>query len=358
MRGLAIAGVMLSHFLWRNEWQQQAWWKLMQGGWLGVDLFFVLSGFLITGILLGSRDKERYWSNFYKRRILRIFPLYYAAVVFVWLTVVLVERDPGRLHGYDSFAWFFFMAPNIAMALKSNWLYHSHVFNLNHLWSVAVEEQFYLIWPLIVRFLPVRYLVLVCLAIIAASPALRQWTDATFGQNWSVASYVLPYCRFDGLAAGAFLAIYRREGWERYFPFDRWVARLLAIGMGIWLINMLVYGDNAYRGTAAALLFGALVYLALNPQPGAWTRRFFENRFLCHLGTYSYGLYVFHQMFEYVWMNGFGHYLQGIASPGVGQVVYIVLAFGGTYGLARLSWYFLEEPFLRLKDRWAPKNSP
>ena len=127
---------------------------LAQAGWLGVDMFFVLSGFLITGILLDTRLNKNYWSSFYKRRVLRILPLYYFVVTVTWLTVIFIEKTPERLHGYDSFAWFFTFTPNIAISLKTMalgqnaWHSHSNVFNLNHLWSLAVEEQFYLVWPL------------------------------------------------------------------------------------------------------------------------------------------------------------------------------------------------------------------
>ncbi|HAD14895.1 MAG TPA: hypothetical protein DCF33_20900, partial [Saprospirales bacterium] len=115
VRGIAILTVLLSHFLTREYFSNERTFYIVQNGWMGVDLFFVLSGFLITGILLDSREKPNYWQKFYKNRALRILPLYYFVVLVTWLTILYVEKAPERLQGYDSFVWFFTFTPNIAM---------------------------------------------------------------------------------------------------------------------------------------------------------------------------------------------------------------------------------------------------
>lgn len=355
LRGLAIAMVMVSHFIFRELFSDEATYRTVQGGWLGVDMFFVLSGFLITGILSDSRHKATgYWSTFYRRRVLRIFPLYYFVVLLVWLTVLFWEHAPDRLQGYDSFGWFFAFAPNIAMALKGDWLYHSHVFSLNHLWSVAVEEQFYILWPLIVRLLPPRVLLLLCALLVHFSTDIRHATDMAFSSNgsWTLASYMLPYCRMDGLAAGSFLAVFFRLGWQQFVPFDRWVVRGLLIWMGLRMLDSVAYGSTQYLGTLSALTFASLLYLSLNPNPGGFVRRMCEAPFLRHLGQYSYGLYIFHEMFKYAWLHGFGdRLLESGWHPALIQTSYAVLAFGGSYVAARLSWRLIEGPFLKLKRR-------
>jgi peptidoglycan/LPS O-acetylase OafA/YrhL len=355
-RGLAIAVVLLSHFLWkRPEWQYTPWWKLLQSGWLGVDLFFVLSGFLITGILLRSRGKPRYFSTFYRRRVLRIFPLYYAAVLGTWLWVVFVEGTPDWHRGYDHFAWLFLFVPDLAIALKNSWLYHSDLFNLNHLWSVAVEEQFYLVWPFLIRWLPGRWLVGLCAALLLAGPYLREFTDWITGTHYDLTTYAMPYCRLDGLATGSLLAACRHFHWGLPAPFqryDRWLARALVLVFGARLAWMMAFEGSHYRGSVSAICFTALLYLALSPDPRAFTRRFFEQRWLQHLGMYSYALYVFHEMFENVWEQWFGPAVLEASLGTLGaQLVYIVLAFIGSYVAARLSWVIIERPFLRLKDR-------
>jgi len=173
--------------------------------------------------------------------------------------------------------------------------------------------------------------------------------------TWSMASYVLPYCRMDALAAGAFLAVFFRLDWRRYIPFDRWIARAIFFWMGWDVAQSLIHNGDQNRGTLSAVFFGAFVYLALNRDPKGIVRRLCEQPFLMHLGVYSYGLYVFHQMFRFTWMALFGDWLLASGWPPLlAQTAYILLAFGGTYLLARLSWVLLEKPFLKLKDIWAP----
>ena len=350
IRGLAILLVMISHFLIPELFRDNTHYRILQLGWLGVDLFFVLSGFLITGILSDTSEKAGYWKGFIRRRVLRIFPLYYFSVLVVWLTVMFAEKAPDRLQGYDSFVWFFGFAPNIAMALKDNWLYHSHVFSLNHLWSVAIEEQFYLLWPLIVYWLPRRALLIFCFTLVAFSTSIRLATDDYVGHEWSLAAYMLPWCRMDGLATGGFLAVLFRLGWQRYIPFSNWLMRIAVICAAILLVRQAMYGSEQTIATISAVGFGALLYLALNQHPQAFVRRVCEHAFLRHLGKYSYGLYVFHEMFKYAWMKGFGAWLLQSGWPAwLAQIVFIGLAGLGSYVLARVSWKWVEEPFLRWK---------
>lgn len=279
-------------------------------------------------------------------------PLYYFVVLATWLTILFIEHAPERLRGFDSFAWFFTFTPNIAMGLKNDYLYHSHIFNLNHLWSLAIEEQFYLFWPLIVRYLPMRTLAILCLVLISMGTGLRHLTDHIIGTELSISSYTLPFCRMDGLAAGSFLATAFRLGWLQRIPYKAWVARILFGWTGVFIIGNFIYGTNQNLYTLSALFFSALLFLSLNPNPRGFTRRLCENRFLQHMGKYSYGLYVFHHMFEYEWRNWFGTYLMtSRLHPVIGQFLFIMLAFAGTYILARLSWWIIEQPFLRLKKR-------
>lgn len=356
VRGLAVLLVLLSHFFLVEFWTNERAYVLAQAGWLGVDLFFVLSGFLITGILLDSRHNKHYWSSFYKRRVLRILPLYFFVVTVTWLTILFIEKTPDRLQGYDSFAWFFTFTPNIAMALKGNWLSHSNVFNLNHLWSLAVEEQFYIFWPFLVRFLPVRWLAGLCFCIVFFSTPLRHWVAGEQGVN-SVASYVLPFTRMDGLAAGSFLAVFFRLDLHHFIPFDKWIVRIVLCWTGWEIAQIFLHGTELRLYNLSALFFASILYLSLNTDRNALIRWVCENTFLRHLGTYSYGLYVFHQMFIFEWENWFAKPLLHSGLPlALSQTIYVLLAFSGTYLLARLSWVLIERPFLKLKDVWARRG--
>lgn len=349
IRGLAILMVMISHFIF-HTWEKTGWYRVLQAGWLGVDLFFVLSGFLITGILLDTRQRSDYFSRFYKRRVLRIFPLYFFAIALVWLCVVFIEGAGDRLHGYDSWWWYVFFASNVAMALKNDWTFHSKILDANHLWSIAVEEQFYLVWPFVVRWMPKIGLLILCAGLVHFSTTIRHLTDDHFGQAWSLASYMLTFCRLDGLAAGAFLAIFFKLAWEKRVPHLDWAVRALLVWMAIRLFSALWHGATHYQGTMAAFIFGSVLFLSFNPSPRAIIRQAMEMDWLRHLGKYSYALYVFHHLPRAIWEQ---HIVEPLLANGinpfVAQFIYFGLAFGMTYGLARLSWRFIEEPFLRLK---------
>lgn len=349
VRGMAALMVLFCHFWFWDVWKGYWWYEVVHSGWLGVDLFFVLSGFLITGILLDSRDKAGYFKNFYWRRILRIFPLYYFAILLSLFVILVVDRQPSRVfNGYDSLSWYFAFLPNVATALKGGWPWQTNWVGLAHLWSLAVEEQFYLVWPLIVLLLPRRGLAFFCLVLIFAGYYLRVWTDGVFGRQWSEASYVLPYCRMDGLAAGGFLAVAMRLGWLSFSGWQREVVRDLAVSAGMVLFYLLVAGNSHWRGTMVALMFMGLVYLALSPE--SHLHRWFQAPWLRHIGKYSYALYVFHQMFIMVYWKIFREPLEGFGlSLPVVQFIYHILAFAATYGLARLSWHFIEKPFLEMK---------
>ena len=350
VRGLAALMVLFCHFWFWGVWQDRWWYGIAHSGWLGVDLFFVLSGFLITGILLDSKGAPGYFSRFYRRRVLRIFPLYYLAILLCLFSILVIDRAPGRVFGggYDSLAWFITFLPNVAAALKSDWPSQTNWVGLAHLWSVAVEEQFYIVWPLVVLLLPRRGLAALCVVLIVAGYYLRVWTDAQFGEQWSEASYALPYCRMDGLAAGALLAVAQRLGWLTFKGWQHDLARDLTFVAGMTTFYLLGGAKSHWRGTTVALTFMGVVYLA--QCPGSHVHRWGQAAWLRHLGKYSYALYVFHQMFIMVYWKIFREPLEalGLSLPWV-QAIYHVLAFAATYGLARLSWRWVEKPFLDRK---------
>lgn len=322
-------------------------------GWLGVDLFFVLSGFLITGILLHSKGRDNYFREFYKRRILRIFPLYYAVLLFAVFAIVVLDRMPEHLwHGYDSLAWYFAFIPNVALALKGYWVWQTNWAGLNHLWSLAVEEQFYMVWPLIVLIFPRKGLVALCLTILATQEFTRQWTDTVFVSTAQphIASYVLTYCHMDGLAAGSLMAVLINLKWFRWTQAEYVIVRDLTFTAGMVWLYWVVGGIEQWRLPITVAVFFGILYLALSPHGSV--HKVFEWRFLRHIGMYSYGLYVFHQLFRqlYEWYVKAPLMATGMSVDLV-QILYMLICFGLTYAMARLSWRFLEKPMLMLKDK-------
>ena len=169
VRGLAILAV-LAHQLCLDGYPMNSTVKHLllpfEAGWIGVQLFFVLSGFLITGVLLETRHAQNYWSSFFMRRSLRIFPLYYVLLLVTFVVVPrLVDVSAATLAEHGNAAWYWLYA--------SNWMVLGpvkEVETLGHCWSLAVEEQFYLLWPFVVRMFGNRGLARACVAVAVASP--------------------------------------------------------------------------------------------------------------------------------------------------------------------------------------------
>src|SRR4051812_8053988 len=172
LRGLAILMVMILHFGGTTEQGMSGlnlWFSRITGaGWCGVDLFFVLSGFLITGILYDAKGTPGGLRNFYARRVLRIFPLYYATLIVLF--VILPLLAPGPNPGLDKVAlhqgWLWLYLSNFAAVFIGDHTFAAGLVQAGHFWSLAIEEQFYLVWPLIVLTLRRETLINICVAVI------------------------------------------------------------------------------------------------------------------------------------------------------------------------------------------------
>ena len=359
LRGIAILLVMLHHFTYYRptEGTDALIGSVIFFGWTGVDLFFVLSGFLISGILLDTRDSERYFTTFYARRTLRIFPLYY---LVLFLAFVVLPWFPG-LHSVlvgehaSPPQWpYWFYATNFLIADRG-WV-HGWV---DISWSLAIEEQFYLVWPLVIWMCSPRVLAVLCGAILVAEPVARVWAREWMMEPLPI--YVLTWFRLDGLAVGALLALAHRRG---FFPsLDRWaplviilaVAGLIAasfLGGHTWWWNrrMQQHGYSLIAITAGAILVSAVN----RPADSLWPRMLSAG-WLRAFGKYSYCLYLTHApvmraVREYVF-NPEAYEALKIA-PWIGQVLFYGAATAPAFALAWLSWRWFEAPILRLKARF------
>jgi peptidoglycan/LPS O-acetylase OafA/YrhL len=210
LRGLAILIVVLYHCRTVGR-PPRAIASLFEIGWTGVDLFFVLSGFLITGILLDSRSASNYFSSFYARRVLRIFPLYYLALSLVLLGGSLRLLPSGDHAGTP--AWYFIYA--------QNWKFVDVPF-LGHFWSLAVEEQFYFLWPLIVYLFPERRVLQIAIAgSVIAIPLRSVLLSSGINPNYI---YWNTFTRMDALLMGAACACLLKEGWtEQLARHAKWL---------------------------------------------------------------------------------------------------------------------------------------
>lgn len=359
LRGLAILLVMLYHFCLPHKdfhgRKAGALLQLAQGGWMGVDLFFVLSGFLITGILLETRRRPHYFRNFLARRFLRIWPLYYASLLVLLIVMPMVlSKVPAELQGMrDKQAWFWLYGANWLFALEGGFTRTSG----GYLWSLAVEEQFYLLWPFVVYALSERALLRVSLALLAVSLAARI-VLVNLGVSTG-ALYTMTFTHLDGLAVGSSLAVCLRSP-QLAARAMRWLPIAFVVGMfGLIAVRVadrdLFYWSKAmatFGYTFAAILFGALLLWVLNGKRTFGVARFFSTAFMCQAGRYSYALYMLHVPVASVLFplmaRQLEHYKSIIGYDGV-FIACGVGSFAISWLLAVASWHLFEKHVLALK---------
>lgn len=356
VRGIAIAAVMVYHALRELPYTgrlEQAFERVIGAGWIGVDLFFVLSGFLITGILLDAKGGHAFFRSFYVRRALRIFPLYLVVVALVVASPLWRAITTSASTASPSSWWYWTYTVNVLIA-TSGWA--SVIPHTGHLWSLSVEEQFYMIWPAVVFLLRRRTLIRVCIGLTIATAILRVWIVATSGPSAGV--YVLLPTRLDALTIGALLAAVAREGVE-WARMQRLVLPLSA-GAAVTLLATFRLDalDHDGRWTqilafpALGALGAAAVISAAGATSGTWAGWLWNRASLQFLGKYSYGLYAWHPFMialvrERLWPTAT---LPLVASSHVpANVLQAALALGLSVAVAVVSWRIVEQPFLSLK---------
>jgi peptidoglycan/LPS O-acetylase OafA/YrhL len=359
LRGLAILLVMFYHFCLPHPafHGKGAPWVLQvaQSGWMGVDLFFVLSGFLITGILVETRTHQHYFRNFLARRFLRIWPLYYLSlVVLLVLPSFMLTSVPPQVSGMqEKQAWFWLYAANWLFALEGGFTQTSG----GYFWSLAVEEQFYLIWPFVVYVLSDRQLLRVSIALLAMSLLLRV-ALSSFGVSPS-ALYAMTFTHLDGLAMGACLAICVREPHlmarvQRVLP---WAAAAAVAGLiatrvldgdfFFWSRQMATFGY-----TCCAILFGALLVWSLGAQAERPLGRILSTGWMRQMGKYSYALYLVHVPIAGALFPPVTRALEPLQSAlgyDAAFACFVLIAFAASWIAACLSWYLFEKRILALK---------
>ena len=351
LRGVAILSVMLYHFTGGYQGTNpvlRLWGFIADAGWMGVDLFFALSGFLITGILYDAALAEHKVKNFYARRALRIFPLFYAILFgLLLLTPVL------HFHWHSEHLFYFFYLSNVAVLFKPDFQPPSRWINLGHLWSLAVEEQFYLLWPFIVwRIRQRERLLWIIVAVLIAGPLLRCLL-LTEGMD-SVSMSRLLLTRADSLLFGGGVALLTRGP-----SVDRIPAKgIMLISASLLAILLcLAHGPQATSPwistigySSIAALSASFIYLA--QQGSNWVSTLFDQPFLQFFGRYSYGLYLFHGLYFVYLRHMSGVVEQRVHSGLLAQLLMVVLGFGLSIALALLSYHLFEAPILKLKYRF------
>jgi len=334
-------------------------------GWIGVDLFFVLSGFLITGILCESRESPHYFRVFYGRRTVRIFPLYYAALTIFFLLgpVVMAHLYRPALAEMQSgttvklFAWTYLL--NWYEGFKG-WNAVAHP--LQHFWSLSVEEQFYLIWPFLVLKLTRRRLMGVCVGLAVVALALRA---LLYGLHLPFAAYTWTICRADSLAMGAIVALAARDSgdWKILL---KWARRLALPALGAFVLARILNprctvgpGDtptffmNTFELTLVAIFFAACIGLAVASHQESLGHRLLASPFLRFFGKYSYCLYICHLPVIVIYAKAglnCAHLAGKLHSELLSVLAVDSVAFAVSITIAFLSWHLYEKQWLKLKN--------
>jgi peptidoglycan/LPS O-acetylase OafA/YrhL len=348
LRCMAVAGVLVTHF-----WQPNAGMAgALDLGFIGVRLFFVLSGFLITGILLDARDgAERagqargdVMKRFYARRMLRIFPLYYA--------IVLGGLVIGIPNAREAWPWLLGYASNFYETLTQRSTGH-----YGHFWTLAVEEQFYIVWPWLVLFAPRRWLAGLMLGAVASAVVYRDLVRDVLLTDLGWAT--LPIGSLDTLAVGALLALAFRASPspDRIYRILGRVALPLGLASYVFLHVQAARSDDlraliAGKELAFALVCCWVIARAYRGFSGA-AGRILEARPIVYLGRISYGIYAYHLLLPWVLAQVFARANLTFPAPGGKR---FMIASVATLAIAATSWHLFEAPINALKRhvRYAP----
>ena len=366
IRGVAIIFVLAHHY------------GYVRFGWIGLQSFFVLSGFLITSILLTEKNRRvgEYLGRFYWRRLLRTFPAYFGFLLVCGILYLCITQPRGFLSELPSLATYWY---NFTIVFPRHPL--NRVFL--HLWSMSVEEQFYLIWPFVVFALDRANLRRIIVAIIVAIPLLRVAFFAYYHLHGAADAYAAstfylatPF-QLDAFATGAAIVLFRLMEWKIQ---PRWVFIASGCVLLLGLVNLSIGQDpfDAVRragGFEARLLsgfsFGYPLFLLQNRQ-FLWgysivnvfaavliisasqqnnLQKFFENRFLWYLGRISYGIYIVHWPIQVLLRPILPRNPWSVAGG-----IFFVILFVTTVGIAHLSYFYFEKRFLMMKDYFGKRR--
>jgi peptidoglycan/LPS O-acetylase OafA/YrhL len=327
---------------------------MREHGWVGVDLFFVLSGFLITGILFDTRNDSHFFKRFFVRRSLRIFPVFYLVVAVLLALTPLLQYQwrPGHLL-FLVYMGNFWANHDFSLyeVVSGN---HPH-FNalIGHFWSLCVEEQFYLLWPAVVWVVRDRVKLLwtaagISLVALMLRCAMFAMAEPAHAETWIIRT--LPF-RMDTLLIGGMLALLLRgpnaARWQR-------LCRPLFLVSG-GLVLAIFFFSPAYDSgwlltvglTLIALASAGLIGLTL--RPGSSSFRLFYRKPLRILGRYSYGFYIFHFIFAWEWIQLLVVLTNSLHSRAIAGVLALSINFTTTFLVSKLSYDLFEVRFLRLK---------
>jgi len=336
-------------------------------GWTGLSSFFVLSGFLITRILLNDRAHAdglgSYFKRFYLRRTLRVFPIYYAYLIALTVASLLVPAL-AKVQG-DLPAAFLYVYNFRAMGE------HGHSRMLSHLWSLSVEEQFYLVWPWVIALVSRRQLLWLCVALVATGPLIREALVSLIlprfsaeAQIFPIYTYLITVSHLDAFAIGALINLidWRPRAWQLWATLIAAFALGFAVNGGYGMEHMALgwplfmpHGHQYAWGYTVVNFFWFLVMCAI--LGGGRIQRFFSLPLLDYLGKRSYSTYIIHFPVLAA-LGGWWHSLLQAHGVALGTLLFAVPYLAIVFTLSALSYRFVEVPFNNLRDRLGARQKP
>ncbi|WP_316810262.1 acyltransferase [Pedobacter heparinus] len=338
LRGFAVLLVVFFHCF--------GFTKLSYFGWMGVDLFFVLSGFLITGILIDVKHKKDYYRNFFGKRVLRIFPLYYLVLFIITISSYLSFFNTDfKFIIPNPYYWLYLQNWQITFTGK----FSEENAILGHFWSLAVEEQFYIFWPFIVKNLKIKPLIITIISFIILAVIIRFFLLA----NNNIGYYVNTFARFDALCIGSLIAVlirFKKQVLNKYTV-------LVTIVSGFFIIFNAMFNGPFFSHpvmarfgfTLVAFFWGSILLYAISDK--TIFSKIFSWRFLTFFGKYSYGLYVYHAMIYILLIDTVskfittGNFIHGSLISVLASFIIVLLSIL----MSIVSYHLFENYFLRFK---------
>ena len=327
--------------------------------WISIDLLFALSGLLITGILIETKDSPKYFKNFYIRRALRIFPLYYLLIFIFLFFILFLTKSPDSLKYFTNNIWYF-------LFYCQNWYFINYGIpapgtgHLNHTWSLAVDEQIYILWPLLIFLCKNKVqLIWLCISTLLLCLFFRIWYLNFFLSPTALDPYAAfhnTFCRIDSFAAGSLLYCLLRFN-VNFLNKKNATILFFATSFLVFIIGL---KDNNFKFTGyymshfgftlMGLNFMTCIYFSLTSK-NKLLNAVLQNSILVYIGKISYSLYVFHWFILLLLLPSFNNILKKMLSQN-NNFMAVTLWLIVTFLVSVLSYNFFEKPIIRLKKKF------
>jgi len=343
LRGIAILIVLLAHLAYIEG---IGFAGIFKYGRTGVDLFFVLSGFLITGILLDTKELPGYFKNFYARRALRIWPPYYAMFLMFFIVLPLFHDHRSFLTDVKTWPYYLTYTQNLFYRFQRS-------IPLGPTWSLAVEEQYYMIWAPVVLACGRKSLRNILVGMIVFSLCFRAISFYRGASLDFVHTFTL--CRLEPLAAGGLAALWLRSDkcdsrkWNQW----GWISLIAGVaGIGVAFVHW-GFETRIFSYPFLAAAFAGTLAISLTADPAkTFLGRALTQRWLTYTGRISYGVYLIHVPI-FIFVNRVARGIWGESGYSrLTQVLIVCAAYAAVYAVASISWFCFERPILRLKEKF------